>query len=150
MTQSTVLTTSTNGKETSKPQTEGLPLPGEKTEVVPRARRRSFPSAYKRRILQEADSCTQSGQVGALLRREGLYSSHLTVWRRQREQGALGVQKRGPSPADPTAKEMERMRRENQRLRKRLEQAETIIEVQKKLSNLLGIACDAPPKGGNR
>ncbi len=150
MTQSTILPTPSNGKEASKPQTEGAPDDEGKTEVIPRARRRSFTAEYKRRILQEADLCTQSGQVGALLRREGLYSSHLTVWRRQREQGELGVQKRGPSPADPTAKEMERMRRENERLRKRLEQAETIIEVQKKLSNLLGIACDAPPKGGSR
>ena len=94
MTQSTVLPTPTNGKEASKPQTEGPPPPGAPTEVVPRARRRSFTAEYKRRILQEADSCTQSGQVGALLRREGLYSSHLTVWRRQREQGELGLQKR--------------------------------------------------------
>ena len=118
--------------------------------MVPRARRRSFTAEYKRRILQEADSCTQSGQVGALLRREGLYSSHLTVWRRQREQGELGLQKRGPSPADPPPKEMARLRRDNERLRKRLEQAETIIAVQKKLSNLLGIACEAPPKDGSR
>ena len=150
MTQSTVLPTPTNGKETSKPQPAGPPPPGGETEVRPRARRRRFTPEYKRRILQEADQSTQSGQVGALLRREGLYSSHLTVWRRQREQGELGAQKRGPSPADPAPKEMERMRRDNQRLRKRLEQAETIIAVQKKLSNLLGIACDAPPKGGNR
>ena len=150
MTQSTVLTTPTNGKEASKPQTEGPPLPGGKTEVVPRARRRSFTAAYKRRILQEADQSTPSGQVGALLRREGLYSSHLTVWRRQREQGELGAPKRGPSPADPAPKEMERRRRDNERLRKRLAQAETIIAVQKKLSNLLGIAGENPPKGGNR
>ena len=118
--------------------------------MLPGARRRSFPAEYKRRILQEVDQCTQSGQVGALLRREGLYSSHLTSWRRQREQGELGTQKRGPSPADPAPKEMERLRRENERLRKRLEQAETIIAVQKKLSNLLGIACEAPPKAGSR
>ena len=137
MTQSTVLTTPTNGKEASKLQTEGPPPPGGKTEVVPRARRRSFTAEYKRRILQEADQSTQSGQVGALLRREGLYSSHLTVWRRQREQGEPGTRKRGPSPADPAPKEMARLRRDNERLRKRLEQAETIIAVQKKLSALL-------------
>jgi len=118
--------------------------------VVARARRRRFPSAYKRRILQEVDRCTQSGQIGALLRREGLYSSHLSKWRQQREQGELDARKRGPSPADPAAQEGERLRRENERLRKRLEQAETIIEVQKKLSNLLGIACAALPKGASR
>jgi len=118
--------------------------------VVARARRRSFPAAYKRRLLQEVDRCTQSGQIGALLRREGLYSSHLSKWRQQREQGDLDARKRGPSPADPAAQEVERLRRENDRLRKRLEQAETIIEVQKKLSNLLGIACAALPKGGSR
>ena len=84
------------------------------------------------------------------MRREGLYSSHLSKWRQQRDQGELDTGKRGPSPTDPATKEMERLRRENDRLRKRLEQAETIIEVQKKLSNLLGIACVALPKGASR
>jgi len=144
------MTTPTNGKEALKPQPEAVPPPGSDTEVVPRARRRSFPADYKRRILQEADRCTQSGQIGALLRREGLYSSHLTTWRRQREQGELGTQKRGPSPADPATKEGERLRRENERLRKRLEKAETIIAVQKKLSDLLGVTSDAPRKGDSR
>ena len=150
MSQSPILTTPTNGKEASISRPEAIPTPGSDTEVVPRTRRRSFPAAYKRRLLQEADRCTQSGQVGALLRREGLYSSHLSKWRQQRAQGELGPQKRGPSPADPTPKDVERLRRENERLRKRLEQAEAIIEVQKKLSNLLGIASDAPRKGGSR
>lgn len=118
--------------------------------MVARARRRSFSAAYKRRILQEVDRCTPSGQVGALLRREGLYSSHLSKWRQQREQGELDSRKRGPSPADPAPKEVERLRRENGQLRKRLEQAEAIIEVQKKLSTLLGIACAALPKGGSK
>ena len=150
MSQSPVLTTPTNGQEASISRPEVIPTPGSDTEVVPRARRRSFPAAYKCRILQEVDRCTQSGQIGALLRREGLYSSHLSKWRQQREQGELGASNRGPSPADPALKEGERLRRENERLRKRLEQAETIIEVQKKLSNLLGLACAALPKGGNR
>ena len=99
MSHPSILTTPTNGKETSKPLPEAAPAPGSDTEVVPRARRRSFPAEYKRRILQEADRCKQSGQIGALLRREGLYSSHLTTWRRQREQGELGTQKRGLSNA---------------------------------------------------
>ena len=150
MSQPSALTTPTNGKEALKPQPEASPPPGSDTEVVPRARRRRFPVAYKRRILQEVDRCTQSGQIGALLRREGLYSSHLSKWRQQREQGELGIPQRGPSPADPASKEVERLRRENERLRKRLEQAETIIEVQKKLSHLLGIACAALPKGASR
>ena len=150
MSQSPVQTTPTNGQEASKPLPEAASPPGSDTEVVPRARRRRFPVAYKRRILQEVDRCTQSGQIGGLLRREGLYSSHLSKWRQPREQGELGTPKRGPSPADPALKEMDRLRRENERLRKRLEQAETIIEVQKKLSNLLGIACVALPKGASR
>ena len=149
MSQSSLMTPP-NGKAASKPQPEAVPPPGSDTEVIPRARRRSFPADYKRRILQEADRCTQSGQAGALLRREGLYSSHLTTWRRQRERGELGTQKRGPSPADPAVKEVERLRRENERLRKRLEKAETIIAVQKKLSDLLGVTSDAHPKGDSR
>ena len=150
MSQSPVLTSPTNGQDASPSRSEAAPTSGRDTEVLPRARRRTFPVAYKRRILQEVDRCTQSGQIGALLRREGLYSSHLSKWRQQREQGELGTPNRGPSPADPALKEVERLRRENERLRKRLEQAETIIEVQKKLSNLLGIACAALPKGGSR
>ncbi len=150
MTQPPVLTSPTNGQERSPARPEILPRPGGETEVLPRAQRRRFPAEYKRRILQEADRCTQPGEVGALLRREGLYSSHLTSWRRQREQGDLGLKKRGPSPADPATKEVERLRQENVRLQKRLEQAETIIAVQKKLSSLLGLADEAPPKGDNR
>ena len=110
-------------------------------EVVPRAKRRTFSAEYKLRILAEADSCTERGEIGALLRREGLYSSHLDKWRLQRQRGvlrALAPQKRGPK-VDPQAEENARLRRENERLRVRLQQAETIIEVQKKLSALLGL-----------
>ena len=87
----------------------------------------------------------QAGQVGELLRREGLYSSHLTTWRKQRDEGALqalGPKKRGRKPKrkDPMALEVERLRRENQRLSERLRQAETIIEVQKKVSEMLGVS----------
>lgn len=105
-------------------------------QVVPKAERRRFSAEYKLSILAEADRCTQHGQIGALLRREGLYSSHLTTWRRQREQGTLG-QKRGRKP-DPQAAEIKRLQRENERLRVRLERAEHIIDVQKKLAQLLG------------
>ena len=110
-------------------------------EVVPRAKRRQFSAKYKLRILAEADQCTQRGEIGALLRREGLYSSHLTTWRKQRDRGqleGLTPKKRGRKP-DPQAAELTRLQRENERLQARLEQAETIIEVQKKLSQMLGL-----------
>ena len=109
-------------------------------EVVPKASRRKFTAEYKLRILVEADAC-KPGQVGALLRREGLYRSHLDKWRKQLRQGslqALAAKRRGPKP-DPQAAEIARLRRENERLQARLQQAETIIEVQKKLSALLGL-----------
>jgi transposase-like protein len=115
--------------------------------VLERPVRRTYPAEYKRRILEEADRCTEPGQLGALLRREGLYSSHLSVWRKQREQAvraALTTKPRGRKAKrmDPLAEENQRLRRENQQLRQRLQQAETIIEFQKKISELLGI----PPK----
>jgi transposase-like protein len=111
-------------------------------EVVPKAKRRKFSAEYKRRILDEADSCTEPGQIGALLRREGLYSSHLTTWRRQRDRGliqALSPKKRGRKRKDELEREVARLQRENARLQARLEQAEMIIDVQKKLSKLLGL-----------
>jgi transposase-like protein len=120
------------------------------SEVVARPQRRSFSADYKRRILQEADHCTLPGQMGALLRREGLYSSHLTTWRRQRERRELGSRKRGQPAADPAVKEVARLRRENARLQVRLEQAETIIAVQKKLCSLLGLLCEAPAMADSR
>jgi transposase-like protein len=110
-------------------------------EVILRAKRRQFSAKYKLRILTEADQCTQRGEIGALLRREGLYSSHLTTWRKQRDRGqleGLTPKKRGRKP-DPQATELARLQRENERLKARLEQAETIIEVQKKLSQMLGL-----------
>jgi transposase-like protein len=96
------------------------------------------------RILREAEACQQHGELGALLRREGLYSSHLTTWRQQHDQGALDALKakrrgRKPQPINPLAAENERLRRENERLAARLKQAETIIDVQKKVSEILGV-----------
>ena len=119
----------------------GIPDP----EVVPTARRRRFSAEYKSRILEEADACTGPGEVGALLRREGIYSSYLSRWRRERDQGqleALNPKKRGPkiSVDKAQAKEMAKLQRENERLQARLAQAEMIIEVQKKLSQLLGLS----------
>ena len=111
-------------------------------EVVPRAKRRQFTAKYKLRIVEEADACTEPGEIGALLRREGLYSSHLSKWRQLRQDGqlqALSAKKRGRKAQDPSVAELAKLRRENKRLRARLEQAEMIIEVQKKLSQILGL-----------
>ena len=114
------------------------------TEVVPRRGRRRFTAKYKLSVISRADACETPGQVGALLRREGLYSSHLSSWRKQRDAGALAAlqaQRRGPKPApvNPLVKENERLRRDLCRVEERLEKAETIIDVQKKVSALLGL-----------
>jgi transposase-like protein len=110
--------------------------------------RRTFTAEYKRRVLDEADRCTGAGELGALLRREGLYSSHLATWRRQRDQllrDGLASKRRGRQPRrkDPLVEENQRLRRENGRLAARLKQAETVIEVQKKLSAVLGIPLES-------
>jgi transposase-like protein len=114
-------------------------------EVVPKAKRRTFTAAYKLGVLEEADKCReQPGQIGALLRREGLYSSHLTTWRRQREAGqmaGLKPQQRGRK-REEEAGEISRLRHENERLGRQLAQAELIIEAQKKLSEILGITLE--------
>ena len=114
-------------------------------EVPEKKPRRRFTAQYKLRILEEADACTEAGRLGALLRREGLYSSSLTTWRRQRDEGhlsALGPKKRGrkPKQKNPLAERVARLERENRRLENQLKQARTIIEVQKKISEILGIA----------
>jgi len=109
------------------------------TEVVPKAQRRQYSYEYKQRILAEVDACTQPGEVGAILRREGLYYQIIGKWRKQfKKQGQVGLeaQKRGPK-VDPQASELARLQRENERLRQRLERAELIIEVQKKVSQML-------------
>lgn len=111
------------------------------THVVPRSKRRRFTVSYKLKILKEADGCAAPGQISALLRREGLYSSNLSTWRRQKVRGelsGLSPVKRGPK-TDETAKENEKLKRENEKLKKKLDQAEMIIDVQKKLSKLLGL-----------
>jgi transposase-like protein len=117
-------------------------------EVVAKARRRRFSAEYKARILREAEACAGSGQIGALLRREGLYSSHLTQWRKLRARGALAAlaaKKRGrKSTRDARDRELARLERENARLRRKLTQAEAVIEVQKKLSEILGIPLNPP------
>ena len=120
-------------------------------EVPEKAARRRFTAEYKLRILHEADGCVEPGALGALLRREGLYSSHLTTWRRQREQGALEAltpKKRGRRAPHPLSRRVAELERENAHLQRRLKQAETIIEVQKKVSEILGIPLKSPADAG--
>ena len=123
-------------------------------EVQDKAVRRHFTAEYKLRILTLADTCTEAGSMGALLRREGLYASNLNTWRHQRERGvlsALSPRKRGRKESDrnPLIAENEKLRRENARITKRLRQAEIIIEVQKKVSQILGIELATAEEGGN-
>ena len=107
-------------------------------EVPEKTVRRKFTVAYKLRILKEAERCTELGQLGALLRREGLYSSSLTLWRRQVAQGLI-PKKRGPlaQKADPHVRRITELERENAKLTHKLKQAELIIDVQKKVAELL-------------
>ena len=125
----------------------GLPLD---PEVPARHTKRRFTTVYKLEILRRADACTRSGELGALLRKEGLYSSHLVTWRRQREHG-LAAKKRGrkPTSSDPRVKTLELEKTvlvtENRRLERRLERAETIIAFQKKVAALLGIPLNPLP-----
>ena len=107
-------------------------------EVEETPKRRRFTAEYKRRILKEADTLTGTGQIGAMLRREGLYSSTLSNWRRQRASGTLGTTKRGRK-ADPIAAENKRLQRENERLKRDLEKAKLIIDAQKKLAQILDL-----------
>jgi transposase len=134
--------TSTNGVVRPVPAApEARPTPPD-PEVLERARRRQFSASYKLRILEEADQCVVPGQLGGLLRREGLYSSHLAQWRRHRAEGtlaALAPRRRGhpAPPIDP--REVARLRQDNERLVRQLATAETIIEIQKKVSTLFGL-----------
>ena len=121
----------------------------EGVEVVAKATRRRFSTTYKRRVLAEAARCTKPGELGALLRREGLYSSHLAAWRAAQARGELACgtgRRRGPQPKPPAAaadvKRMLQLERENRRLRARAERAEALVEVQKKLSVLLHASDD--------
>ena len=110
-------------------------------EVVSKPQRRRYTAEYKLRMLQEYDACEQPGEKGALLRREGIYSSNISTWRRQYSQGGmdgLHKTKRGPK-ADPQTRENKKLRQENEQLKKRLQHAELIIEVQKKVSQILEI-----------
>lgn len=120
-------------------------------EVVAKASRRRFTAEYKRKILREADGCTAPGAIGALLRRDGLYSSYLTTWRAQRERGELAgltPKRRGPAPkpTNPLAAKVATLEREATRYKVRAERAEALVELQKKVAELLGTAL--PSNGG--
>jgi transposase-like protein len=122
-------------------------------EVPEKKPRRKFTAQYKLRILEEADACG-TGQIGALLRREGLYYSNLTTWRKQKEEGlldALSPKKRGRKKKEknPLTQRVTQLEREIDRLRKKLKQAETIIDVQTKISEILGISQNLPEEEGN-
>jgi len=119
--------------------------------VTPKAKRRFFTAEYKRKILQEADACTEPGQIGALLRREGLYSSHLVTWRQARERGELAglePKKRGPKAQErnPLAKELVAKEREIARLKAENAKLQIICDVQKKVSLLLGVTLPTIPE----
>jgi transposase-like protein len=116
------------------------------TEVVVKAKRKRFSAAEKLRILREVEACRGSGEIGALMRREGIYSSYLTTWRKQRELGeldGLSPHKRGPKP-NPEAIELAKLRREHERLQERMRRAELIIDVQKKVARMLGETIESP------
>ena len=143
---------SPNGPLEARPPVPGpVPVPDpEVPERLERARRRQFTVGYKLRILTEADAARTTGEIGALLRREGLYSSHLAAWRRQREEGilhALAPRRRGRRMHSPEQRELARLRQENDRLGQRLAVAEAVIEIQKKVSVLLGLAGQSSASG---
>jgi transposase-like protein len=132
--------------------------PGIDSEVVAKAVRRQHSVDYKLRVLREAEACGEPGQVGALLRREGLYSSHLWSWRRQQKAGSLVGRRRGRKhkPVNPLVEKVEQLERdkaslerERASLQKKLERAEAVIDFQKKLSEMLGINLKEPEGGEN-
>jgi len=120
-------------------------------EVSEKPQRRRFTADFKLQVLREADACTGPGEIGALLRRHGLYSSHLSSWRQEREAAARDrlSKKRGRRPAErnPLAGKLAHLERENRRLQRRLVKAELIIDIQKKASALLGIPLNTPESG---
>jgi transposase-like protein len=121
-------------------------------EVPEKAIRRHFTAEYKVNVLRQAEDCREKREIGALLRREGLYSSHLTTWRRQKDAGILSGLKpkqrgRKANPVHPLQAEVEQLRKENNRLQRRLKKAELIIDIQKKISQMLGIPLENPEIG---
>jgi transposase len=133
---------------TERPAGPEVPDP----QVAAKPQRRRFTAEFKLEVLREADRCTELGSIGALLRRHGLYSSLLTTWRRERDQGALQQleRKRGrKSTRHPLDERVAQLEKENRRLQRRLHQAETIIDIQKKVAEILGIPLNSPPLEGD-
>ena len=137
------------------PDSTAAASPTPDPEVSEKPRRRQYPAEYKLRILKEADACTEPGDVGAVLRREGLYSSLLSTWRRQREEGSLnaltpGKRGRKVKPSNPLSRRVEELERENRKLEGQLKQARAVIEVQKKLSEILALPPTDTPEEGSK
>jgi transposase len=131
--------------ESQKPELKAVPDP----EVRDRPRRRTFTAKYKLKILSELDACSEPGESGAVLRREGLYSSHISEWRKKRAAGelqGLAPRKRGPRSRDPLVAENARLERETARLQEELRKARLIIDVQKKLTEILNIPLPPLPE----
>jgi transposase len=135
----------------ASPAGDRFPATSPDPEVAEKPVRRKFTAEYKLRVLAEADKCTRPGEIGALLRREGLYHSNLYRWRKKRDEGSFGALspvKRGPKTVkNPLAPEVAKLKREVERLKAKLQQAETIIDVQKKVSGLLGTDLESPESG---
>lgn len=128
------------------------PKPAPDPEVDAKPKRRKFSGAYKQRIVEECDAATEPGAIGEILRREGLYSSHLSEWRKTRRlEGVAGLaaKKRGRKPKSEVVKENERLRRELARVEERARRAELIVEAQKKLCAILGVPNERPPSDGS-
>ena len=129
-----------------------LPSPAPDPEVDAKPKRRRFTGAYKQRIIEECDAATELGEIGEILRREGLYSSHLSEWRKtRRREGVAGLaaKKRGRKPKSELTRENERLRRDLARAEERARRAELIVEAQKKLCALLGIPNEPPESDGS-
>lgn len=119
-------------------------------EVLARPKRRRFTAEYRMSIVREADACTRKGELGALLRREGLYSSYLTQWRQQRNRGGLDIEKRGRKLTSQAETELVRLRKENAKLTKDLAATRMVVDVQKNVSALLGIALESAERVQSR
>ena len=142
------------GERSEPPRSEAgsSAAPDAPTQVRPRPTRRNFSAEYKLDVLRQVDACRVPGEIGAVLRREGLYFGHLSKWRAQRRLGALAAlteRRRGPKPPAPEAREVAKLRRENARLLRELAKANLCLEIQKKVSEMLGIPLNPPPHEGN-
>ncbi len=149
-----VLARRATGVSSATAEEEKLAQSPPNPEVLPKAKRRRFTADYKLRILQETDSCTESGQIGQILRREGLYASQLTKWRQQRQEGVLkslsnNTRGRKPKTEPFMVNRVGELEKEIEELRKKLKQAEAVIGVQKKISELFGISMESLQVNGS-